>query len=420
MAVPDGEQALGLIHRLRVSPFESGLSAAGPIVFCRESMASAIGGCMSQLLLRLDQLIATASSKHELAELKVKKACYLSRTGYFDQAKQLIAEARADFGLGQSGRISAWIMLAEGITEFFSNPGAAAKDRIARSELIAVAIGDREIGAIACAWKALIEFELSNFELMASSLRKAFKLTDKPNLEARGRIAIVLSDCLYVCGDREGGQDWFMESRNCALEAGDQATIDALLYNKAAFASASLRVQRCFGPLESRWVDVNLLEVNSALNFQRMARILSVNHLIVLALARVLILKGEYVAAIEKLREVRYSGPFASYNFDQAVIDLEIAYCLLKSGSNDEAQRQIDGIADVDLGGLDIDERLVVSWVIKEIVGMGGSVAQSFGFDLDFEGIKRDYLLYRSSLRRLASDLADEWKSEQLLRFDGA
>lgn len=374
---------------------------------------------MSQLLAKLDQLIATARSTHEVAELKVRKACYLSRVGYFEISRQLIAEVRADFGLGQSGRISAWIMLAEGITEFFSSPGAAAKDRIARSELIAVAIGDREIGAIACAWKALIEFELSNFELMAKSLRKAFKLTDKSNLEARGRIAIILSDCLYVCGDRDGAQTWFMESRDCALSAGDQATIDALLYNKAAFASASLRVERCFGALEARWVDVNLLEVNSALNFQRMARILSVNHLIVLALARVLMLKEDYHAAIEKLREVRYSGPFATYNFDQSVIDLEIAYCLFRSGSYEEAQRQIDGIADADLGGMDVDERLVVSWIVREIVLMGGSVTQTFGLNADFESIKEEYLLYRSSLRRLASDLADEWRSEQLVRFEG-
>lgn len=364
---------------------------------------------MSQLLKRLEVKLNESKDPIAIGELKVRKACYLARTGYFDESKRLIAELRLDFGSGQHARISTWIMLAEGLVEFFTCPGYAAKDRIARSELIAVAVGDAELAAIACAWKALVEFEFSNFDAMALSMRRAFDFATPENHEAQSRIAIILSDCFYLCGDRESGQFWFMTSREHALRDGDQATIDALLYSKAAFSTASLRAQRCFGSLDRDQVELVRLEVASSFNFQQLAEILSVNHLIMLSRARILLLLEDFKSAYSALSDIRGRGPFASYNFDLAIIDLEMAYCLFKQGLAVEGQALLDNTSLLKFEAVDIDERLVYCWLRRELHGLGAILADGYKCDEDFERVAGEYKIYRERLRNLADDLANEW-----------
>ena len=53
-----------------------------------------------------------------------------------------------------------------------------------------------------------------------------------------------------------------MRARQHALNDGDQASIEALLYNKAAFRLAWLRAQRCFGELQK--VELDRLRVELA------------------------------------------------------------------------------------------------------------------------------------------------------------
>lgn len=368
---------------------------------------------MSLLLARLDSGISEATDPVTVAELKARKACYLARTGFLDEARQIVLDLRRDFGAGQNGRISVWIMLAEGVAEFFTCPGNVARDRIARAELIAVAMNDEEIAAIACAWKALIEFEFSNFQAMAVSLRKAFRFAKPENHEAGSRIGIILSDCFFLCGDRENGQYWFMLSRDHALKDGDRATIDALLYNRAAFSTASLRVKRCFGEVDRNLVDLVAMEVESARNFQELADIRSVNHLIKLCEARIKLLRGDFEAAIGALDAIRGQGPFASYNFDLEILDLEIAYCQLRLGRLDQANAVLTAVETVDHSTLDIDDRLVILWLKSEISRLGGRIKLEDDFENGFKEIVDEFNIHQSSLMILANELASEWKLAQ-------
>jgi len=364
---------------------------------------------MSQFLMRLEAKMREAKDLASLGELKIRKACYLARTGYADEAKRLIAELRKDFGDGRYARVSAWIMLAEGLIDYFGCPGPVARDRIARSELIAVATRDPELAPLACAWKAMVEFEFSNFDAMAASIRKALEFYDSNNHEANSRVAIILSDCFYLCGDRDSAQFWFMASREHALQEGDQATIDALLYNKAAFSTASLRVRRCFGDLDRRQLELVRMEVASAANFQRLAGIVSVNHLILLSEARILLLLQSYDSALAVLQRVREEGPFASHNFDRAIIDLEIAYCLARQGLGNQAQAAICSAGCLQVDAVDLDERLVYYWLRRELALMGFNLENGGGAQEDFQRTADEYKEYQARLHGLAKSLAEEF-----------
>jgi hypothetical protein len=322
---------------------------------------------MSQLLLRLDELLRVATDPVLRAELQVRRACYLARIGRFEEVESIIAGVRRAYGDGTHARISCWLMLAEGITENFKNMSPRAKDRIARAQLISVAIKEPTLAAVTSAWKAHIDFETSDFKSMAVALRTAFAFASQEDHDAHSRIAMVISDCMFLYGDRAGAQQWFMKSRSHAVHAGDQATIDALLYNRAAFGMACLRAERCFVPQDPKLVALVKLEIASAKNFQEMTRTSALTNFVHLCEARVFMLSDDYKAALEALRAVRSMGPFAEYNFSDELIDLDIVFCMNQLGMIDDAVRAFSALRDSTFSKYDIDDRLVAFWMLKEM-----------------------------------------------------
>jgi tetratricopeptide (TPR) repeat protein len=368
-----------------------------------------LGGSMSQLLARLDAQQQKTSDPIELAQIKARRCCYLSRIGRFEESRYLIADLRKEFGAGQNSRISIWIMLAEGIVEMFQNISSVARDRIARAQLIALAVQDRELGAITSAWKAHADFEISDFDGMLKSLTIAKNLADSGNLDAQIRIAITMSNCFFLCGDRDSGQIWFMRCRNHAIAAGDQATTDALLYNRAAFGVASLRARRCFSDIDQSLLTLVHLEVASARNFQLMTQDLSLTHLIELCDARVLLMKNDFVNAYNAFERVRSASPFAKYNFSEAMIDLEMAMCANGLGRLDEATELCRLANNFDFSALDIDDQLVAAWMKSQLAVADnecGDVAESARM---FAEISERYVSHRSTLEAKAANLAATW-----------
>jgi len=364
---------------------------------------------MSQLLARLDAQQQETNDPIELAQLKARRCCYLSRIGRFEESRSLIADLRKDFGAGQNSRISVWIMLAEGIAEMFQNISSVARDRIARAQLIALAVQDRELGAITSAWKAHADFEVSDFDAMLKSLTVAKNLADSENLDAQIRIAITMSNCFFLCGDRDSGQIWFMRCRNHAIAAGDQATTDALLYNRAAFGVASLRAQGCFSDIDRSLLTLIHLEVASARNFQLMTQDLSLTHLIELCDARVLLMKNDFVNAYASFEKVRSASPFAKYNFSEAMIDLEMGMCANGLGRIDEAVEFCIRASKFDFSALDIDDQLVAAWIKSQLAVVDrkyGDVVQSAR---NLAKISEIYVSHRSNLEVKIANLAATW-----------
>lgn len=363
---------------------------------------------MAQLLDRIEKQLALQSDPFARAALFAKKAIYLSRIGRFDEAKSITAELRSHFGGGQSAKVTAWIMLLEGICFLYENINPAAADRVHRAQFLSLAIKDRALISITSAWKAHLEFENSNFPGMAAALTTAIETAAIDDNDADARFSMVLADALFLCGDRKRAQSWFMRSRRHALDAGDQATIEALLYNRAAFSTAWLRCERCFARDNPSEVSLVRLEVSSARNFQAMTKITAFGHLISLCDARLLIIESQFSRAIEALELVRNAGPFASYNFDQDIIDLEIAYCQLMLGRSDEAVDTFSRIRGNDLSGLDLDDQLVVAWMKSSMsakdLRFGDNVAETARLEV----LRSQYSAFRGDLQSLLAQFTTD------------
>ena len=322
---------------------------------------------MSQLLARIEEQLATTSEPWKRAVLVARRGCYWSRVGRFDEARRTVLELRASFGQGQDGRVTVWIMLLEGLIHLYESIGSGARDRFNRAQFLSIATQDSELISITSAWKAHFEFETSDFVAMVASLQLALEHLTADRHDACSRVAMVIADVLFVCGDRSTAQTWFMLSRDHALAAGDQATIDALLYNRAAFGLAWLRAHRCFGPLDQGLVSAVSMEISSAINFQALTRVEALQNFVYLCEARVLALANDFQGASAALERIRNQGPFASYNFSQEVIDLELAYCHLRMGHIQSALSYYKKVNNSTFQQLDTDEQLVAQWMRYEL-----------------------------------------------------
>lgn len=353
---------------------------------------------MSMLLSRLDQQISIAVDPVLAAELQVRKACYLSRTGYVDAARDILVEVRKHFGAGESARVSILIMLAEGILAYFETSTSTDSDRIARAQLIALAVKDRELSALTAAWKAHLEFEKSDYQSMLASLRLVFKLGDDSNHQALARASSVISNVCFMLGDRQRGQYWFMKCRDHALADGDQAMLDAILHNKAACGIADLRCKQCFGAVDAAEIDLVRLEVASTTNYEMMTQTKALNQLNRVLAARVHILQGNYEKAVIEFRRIRDAGAFAKTNLSDKYVVLEMVYCLMCLGQYDAAFELFGNVADCDFLDFDIDDKLIVAWLKVELCKMHPSFGNVAKAEIAFEVISGQFLSHKEAL----------------------
>lgn len=352
---------------------------------------------MSQLLSRLDQELKVASTNVERAEILARKGSYLARVGQFAETREIIATLRQQFGDGRSGHVTAWIMLTEGLLRLFENLSPLALDRVARSQILGLAMNDASVIAISSAWKAHIEFETSDFESMIKSLEIAIAHATDNDHDANARLAMVLSDSFLLCGETRSAQAWFMRSREHALKDGDQASIEALVYNRAAFSLARLRAERCFTAIDSKRLSLLRMEIASAKNLQNLTRVAALTNFIHLCEARLLILEEKYSLAIDALANIRNAQPFADYNFSQSFVDLEMSFCLQRLGRHTEARSIYISIDWSSFDRLDVDEQLVAAWMRWLVCAEDSSI----GMEIDAKELLESLLVKYENMRLL-------------------
>lgn len=361
---------------------------------------------MSQLLQRIRERLLIEPDSGRRAELLAKQAGYFARVGRFADARQTISEIRQVFGDGRSGRVTAFTMLAEGLVLQYEQLGSGAFDRIARAQLLGQAMKDREVTAISSAWRAHLEFERSDFEGSARSLRIALQSAAEDDHSARVRCAIVLFNAFALFGERSESQRWFLAGREHAVKDGDQASIDALLHSRATFGVARLRAQSCKGSLDDSAVRLARAEVSSARNLQQLTHVEAHATFIDLCDARLKIIEGDFQNAIDMLTSIRNAGPYPSGHFSQDLVELEVAYCrtkLQRATNPDESVIPIDCDS---FTSLDIDDRLAVAWMSLELAKLDSRYAATPAALEHFDRVAIEYEEWLRSMQELFAEFS--------------
>lgn len=362
---------------------------------------------MSKLLASLDVEIARATDDATRGELLARKAGYLSRLGSFDEAKSLIADLRSRFGDGRSPRVSIWIMLAEGLLHTFQEMSDEGADRIMRAHALASMTRDRQLIAATSAWRAFTQSERSEFKGMARSLDDAFANADSNDHEVLARLYMILGNARMSIGDRAVANELYMYSRHHALECGDQATIDALIYNKAAFALAWLRARMCFGESDKDQLRQLRLELVSAKTYQQLVGVSALSNFVYLWEARLFVLAEEFEAAVPALQAVRSMQPFARYNYDVSLIDLEIGYCRVQTNQLELAASEAPAALEADLTALHDDDRLVAAWTRTRILQALPLLGDANAAEVSLQSVRKEFIAGCNELRNALDGMAD-------------
>jgi tetratricopeptide (TPR) repeat protein len=298
-------------------------------------------------------------------------------------------------------------MLAEGLLHTFREMSDEGADRIMRANVLASATRDRALIAATSAWRAFAQSERSEFKGMARSLDTAFANSDSDDHEVLARLYMILANARMSVGDRAAAHDLYMYSRHHALECGDQATIDALMYNKAAFALAWLRARMCFGESNVEQLRQLRMELASAKTYQQMVGVAALSNFVYLWEARLLLMTEEFEAAIGALRAARSMQPFARYNYHVSLVDLEVGYCLLKLNRNDEAAQAVREALDHDLDDLHDDDKLVAAWIRALLFEALPHLGQAERASEVLEKLRRDFDAGCLELRQAVEGLGD-------------
>lgn len=220
----------------------------------------------SDLLAKLEAMVGAAPTELERWTLRAQRACALARLGRIEAAQAEICDLR---GLNASfePKLTAWILLAEGMCDHFESLSTNAVDRFKRAHGLACASRDSELQSLAAAWIGASEFLMGRHEAAALRAAEAIKHAPSNGDLARSRAHLVLANCLYGFGCESLAARHYTEARNSAIEARDISMQSAILYNVAAFHLWRLSLEDAFGvPPSEGEVRLIALEIESVAN----------------------------------------------------------------------------------------------------------------------------------------------------------
>lgn len=293
-------------------------------------------------------------------------ACYWARVGEFDEAERLRVELRRAYGDGRNVRISILIMCIEGLLLYFRELGSGATDRLARARLLSVASGHKDLIALTSAWLAHIHFNNNRYVEMSDAISICLNALDKANLPAVCRISMLLGDAHLYSGNPEFAQLWYERARGGAIELGDQAFVGALTYNRSALR---VFVARLRSAVESQSDDdVRLMsgEVQSAINYQAVAQLRSLDHLLGTSRVGVLMLQGNFSLAKPEIEVLLLSADVGPLTSQASILKADLARCFAELEAIELSVGLIDGVLSLDLSKYDAGDRVLIYSSIRE------------------------------------------------------
>ena len=313
----------------------------------------------SPLETRLLQKIESSADPEARAVSLAELGSYWARTGEFERSEGARQELRREFGDGHSLHVSILIMLLEAHLLYFRELSPNARDRLARASLLSKAANARDLVALTSSWMAHLEFNQARHDAMVDQITLAIDSLAPENVAAECRIALVLGDCFLYVGNRQVSQSWYERARRAANILGDHAAIGALTYNRAALRVARTRVESILGGNAEPDVVQLRLDVESAINYQRVARLISLEHLLSTAKIGVLLLASDFESALNSISELLSSAQVPPDSAQELMLRADKALALGQLGYIDGSREILSSYPESRLAIISPDDRAV-------------------------------------------------------------
>jgi hypothetical protein len=315
------------------------------------------------------------------AMLTAELACYWARVGEFEEAERLRVALRGTFGDGREVRVSILIMCIEGLLLHFKELSPGALDRLSRARLLSVASGHRSLIALTSAWVAHIHFNGNRFQEMVEAVDVCLGALDKSNLAAVCRVSVLLGDAQTYAGDTTAAQFWYDQARKVASEIGDQAFVGALTYNRSALRVFGARLEASVAPPSDDLIRLLAGEVRSAINYQAVARLLSLDHLLATSRIGVLMLQRDFSMAKKEIESLLLSDDVNPETSQAIILKADLALCLARLNLIDESIRLVNEVTSLDLAQFDPGDRVLVYTSLRDSCKANGEPERMSSID---------------------------------------
>lgn len=348
---------------------------------------------------RLLEAIGRASGPSDRAVLLAELAGYAARVGRFDEAEAILRDVRREFGDGQSGRVTVMLMWAEGLLAYFRDLDPRAHDRLTRAQFLSTAARSASLSALTSAWLAHIDFNLHRHDQMGRAIRICVDTLSASDLQAQCRLALTLGDAFTVVDDADAARGWYAEAHGLAVDLGDHAAVGALTYNQAALAAFAGRLASVYLPIDGARLDRVAAVVRSAANYQGLAQLRSLQHLLDDAQAAVLILQGKFNDAAQLVERVIRAGAPVSPSGHKVTALCDVALCYAKLGLNEQLGEVLQQIRTEELDRRTADDRAIAYAALRSAFVIMGRDSDAATCEQHMRRSIDEHSLRTSSLR---------------------
>ncbi len=293
----------------------------------------------SRLLIRLEERIQGAKTKHDADSARGERACYMARQGNFAEANLAIQRLRSEYSDGSDAEIVTWINLAEGLVSYYRELGFPARDKVLRAHALSTIAGVDFLRALTSAWLAQMDFSALDVNSTADHALEALRLSSANDHAVRFRAGIVIAQSLHLAGRWDLASPWYSDARIHATADGDTISISALMHNMVSMRLDHFRQVVLTGDGETSGAAYALVGIESSESFDNIIGISTLAELRPIMRARFLSLQGRYPEALAIYENQVLPKLLHSLSRLESDVFSDIAWCRLQQGNVGEARR---------------------------------------------------------------------------------
>jgi tetratricopeptide (TPR) repeat protein len=295
----------------------------------------------SRALQRLEAAIAAARDPGAAGCLKAERAALLARMGRFDEAEAIWRELRSQQERTPHASLAAWLCLLQGLIEHYREFGGSARDRIRRAHTLSAAARDRPLLALSAAWLASMDYISGDLPAVARHAAEALQEAAPDHHAARARACIVVAQSFHWSGRLDLAQPWYRRAREHATAEGDEATLSALMINRAWVSGEQVRMASIFGDgsaaPDAAAVRQALIGAESTGNYDEHVGKASLRWWAPMLRAQLLLTQGRHGEALALFETHLPAALESGLAYLSPVLYADLAWCKLQLGHSEAA-----------------------------------------------------------------------------------
>jgi hypothetical protein len=322
------------------------------------------------VLQRLELALTLSCDPRQRALIDCERAYHFARAGEFLVSRDIAVAIRQSSQYLSSPSVAIWIMIVDGINDFFQDLSPLAQDRFRRAQALSKSIDDTNLLALSSAWLAHAEFERCNYPAALAAIARCIPVEPRWTSSTVSRIYMVLANINFYCSNTTEANEFYELTRATAVEQGDRATLGAIVYNRSALMLNSSRLQNIIHPGTNLDIGVLSAAIESATSFQRLTQNRSLEELPAISEARLAMIRRDFSCALPIVQSIRDSGHSHRSGVKTPLLDIEYAKCLAMVGQIEHAKEVFTQISIECCPDLQADDRVLALSLYLDLQGI--------------------------------------------------